>query len=135
VLRSKELVDEVACPSSRARRCATASPARSSSLSPTPSASRALALDHAHRKGIGHRDIKPENILLHDGSALVADFGIALAASKAGETRMTQTGMSLGTPHYMSPEQAMGVRGMTARSDVYALGCVLYCAAGGRLEG
>jgi Tol biopolymer transport system component len=84
------------------------------------------ALDYAHRKGIVHRDIKPENILLHDGSALVADFGIALAASKAGETRMTQTGMSLGTPHYMSPEQAMGEREITARSDVYALGCVLY---------
>jgi len=86
----------------------------------------ALALDYAHRKGIVHRDIKPENILLHDGSALIADFGIALAASKAGETRMTQTGMSLGTPHYMSPEQAMGEREITARSDVYALGCVLY---------
>jgi serine/threonine-protein kinase len=86
----------------------------------------ALALDYAHRKGVVHRDIKPENILLHDGSALIADFGIALAASKAGETRMTQTGMSLGTPHYMSPEQAMGEREITARSDVYALGCVLY---------
>ncbi len=86
----------------------------------------AAALDYAHRKGIVHRDIKPENLLLHDGSALVADFGIALAASKAGETRMTQTGMSLGTPHYMSPEQAMGEREITARSDVYALGCVLY---------
>ncbi|HEX5818169.1 MAG TPA: protein kinase [Gemmatimonadales bacterium] len=85
----------------------------------------ALALDYAHRKGIVHRDIKPENILLHDGSALVADFGIALAASQAGD-RMTQTGMSLGTPHYMSPEQAMGEREITARSDVYALGCVLY---------
>jgi serine/threonine protein kinase len=66
------------------------------------------ALDYAHRHGIIHRDIKPENILLHDGSALVADFGIALAASKAGGTRVTETGMSLGTPHYMSPEQAMG---------------------------
>ncbi len=84
------------------------------------------ALDHAHRSGVIHRDIKPENILLHDGSALVADFGIALAASKAGGTRMTETGMSLGTPHYMSPEQAMGEREITARSDVYALGCVLY---------
>ena len=73
-----------------------------------------------------HRDIKPENILLHDGRALVADFGIALAASKAGGTRMTETGMSLGTPHYMSPEQAMGEREITARSDVYALGAVLY---------
>ena len=84
------------------------------------------ALDYAHRHGIIHRDIKPENILLHDGSALVADFGIALAASKAGGARMTETGMSLGTPHYMSPEQAMGEREITARTDVYALGCVLY---------
>ena len=84
------------------------------------------ALDYAHRHNVIHRDIKPENILLHDGHALVADFGIALAASKAGNTRMTETGMSLGTPHYMSPEQAMGEREITARSDVYALGCVLY---------
>jgi len=86
----------------------------------------AAALDYAHRHGVIHRDIKPENILLHDGSALVADFGIALAASKAGGTRMTETGMSLGTPHYMSPEQAMGDREISARSDVYALGCVTY---------
>ena len=84
------------------------------------------ALDYAHRHGVIHRDIKPENILLHDGRALVADFGIALAASKAGGARMTETGMSLGTPTYMSPEQAMGEREITARSDVYALGCVLY---------
>ncbi len=83
------------------------------------------ALDYAHRHGVIHRDIKPENILLHDGSALVADFGIALAASTAG-TRMTETGMSLGTPHYMSPEQAMGEREITARSDVYAIGCITY---------
>jgi serine/threonine-protein kinase len=83
------------------------------------------ALDYAHRHGVIHRDIKPENILLHDGSALVADFGIALAASSAG-TRMTETGMSLGTPQYMSPEQAMGEREITAASDVYALGCVAY---------
>jgi serine/threonine-protein kinase len=85
------------------------------------------ALDYAHRHGVVHRDIKPENILLHDGSALVADFGIALAASTAGGgKRMTETGMSLGTPHYMSPEQAMGEKEITAKSDVYALGCVLY---------
>jgi len=85
------------------------------------------ALDYAHRHGVIHRDIKPENILLHDGRALVADFGIALAVSKSdGGTRMTETGMSLGTPHYMSPEQAMGEREITAKSDVYALGCVLY---------
>jgi eukaryotic-like serine/threonine-protein kinase len=86
----------------------------------------ASALDYAHRQGVVHRDIKPENILLHDGSAVVADFGIALAASKASGARMTETGMSLGTPHYMSPEQAMGEREITARSDVYALGAVLY---------
>jgi serine/threonine-protein kinase len=86
----------------------------------------ASALDYAHRHGVIHRDIKPENILLHDGRALIADFGIALAASKAGGARMTETGMSLGTPTYMSPEQAMGEREVTARSDVYALGCVLY---------
>jgi len=83
------------------------------------------ALDYAHRHGIIHRDIKPENILLHDGRALVADFGIALAATSAG-TRMTETGMSLGTPHYMSPEQAMGDRELTPRSDVYALGAMTY---------
>jgi serine/threonine-protein kinase len=84
------------------------------------------ALDYAHRHGVIHRDIKPENILLHDGSALVADFGISLAVSSAGGARMTETGMSLGTPHYMSPEQAMGEREITAQSDVYALGCVTY---------
>ena len=85
------------------------------------------ALEYAHQHGVVHRDIKPENILLHGGHALVADFGIALAASTAGAgTRLTETGMSLGTPHYMSPEQAMGEREITARSDVYALGCVLY---------
>ncbi len=85
------------------------------------------ALEYAHRHTVIHRDVKPENILLHGGHALVADFGIALAASRSeGGTRMTETGMSLGTPHYMSPEQAMGEREITARSDVYALGCVLY---------
>ena len=86
----------------------------------------ASALDYAHRKGVIHRDIKPENILLHEGQALVADFGIALAAATTGSSRMTETGMSLGTPHYMSPEQAMGERTLDARADVYALGCVLY---------
>src|SRR6476661_6666458 len=85
------------------------------------------ALDYAHRHGVIHRDIKPENILLHDGRALVADFGIALAVSSAGGGgRMTETGMSLGTPYYMSPEQAMGERAITGRSDVYALGAVTY---------
>ena len=86
----------------------------------------ASALDYAHRRGIVHRDIKPENILLHDGQALVADFGIALAAVKAGDSRMTQTGMSLGTPAYMSPEQAMGERDIGPRSDLYALGAMTY---------
>src|ERR1700752_2069938 len=84
------------------------------------------ASHYAPRHGIIHRDINPENILLHDGRALIADFGIALAASKAGGSRMTETGMSLGTPHYMSPEQAMGEREITARSDVYALGAMTY---------
>ncbi len=86
----------------------------------------ASALDYAHRHHVIHRDIKPENILLHEGQALVADFGIALAVSSAGGTRMTETGMSLGTPQYMSPEQAMGERDITPRSDVYSLGCVTY---------
>jgi serine/threonine-protein kinase len=84
------------------------------------------ALQYAHAHGIIHRDIKPENILLQGGHALIADFGIALAASKSGAERMTATGMSLGTPQYMSPEQAMGDRELDARADVYALGAVLY---------
>src|SRR5215218_9691094 len=86
----------------------------------------ASALDYAHRQNVIHRDIKPENILLHDGQALVADFGIALAVQSASGARMTQTGLSLGTPQYMSPEQAMGDRALDARADVYALGAVAY---------
>jgi eukaryotic-like serine/threonine-protein kinase len=84
------------------------------------------ALSHAHVLGVIHRDIKPENILLQGGHALVADFGIALAVQSAGGQRMTQTGLSLGTPQYMSPEQAMGERAIDARSDIYALGAVAY---------
>ena len=84
------------------------------------------ALGYAHALGVIHRDIKPENILLQGGHALVADFGIALAVQTAGGQRMTQTGLSLGTPQYMSPEQAMGERTVDARSDVYALGAVTY---------
>ena len=94
----------------------------------------AAALDHAHAHGLIHRDIKPENILLHEGEAMVADFGIALGqvSGEAGklvsgdEDRLTGTGVSVGTPQYMSPEQAAGERTLDARSDVYSLGCVLY---------
>src|SRR3954470_618820 len=85
----------------------------------------ALALDYAHRHGVVHRDIKPENILLIDGQAMVADFGIA-RAMQGSEQALTQTGMSIGTPAYMSPEQASGERDIDARTDIYALGCVLY---------
>src|SRR5687767_3384814 len=84
------------------------------------------ALGYAHGLGVVHRDVKPENILLREGHALVADFGIALAVQTAGGARMTQTGMSLGTPQYMSPEQAMGERTIDGRSDLYALGVVTY---------
>ena len=86
----------------------------------------ASALDYAHRQEVIHRDIKPENILMHDGQPLIVDFGIALAVSEAGGTRLTETGLSIGTPHYMSPEQAMGDRALDGRSDVYSLGAVLY---------
>jgi len=84
------------------------------------------ALDYAHRHGVVHRDIKPENILLHDGRPMVADFGIALAVSAAAGGRMTETGLSLGTPHYMSPEQATAQKEITGRSDIYSLASVLY---------
>jgi serine/threonine-protein kinase len=86
----------------------------------------AAALQYAHERQVVHRDIKPENILLQSGQALVADFGIALAVSQAGGTRLTQTGLSLGTPAYMSPEQATGDRVLDARSDIYSLGCMTY---------
>lgn len=84
------------------------------------------ALDYAHRRGVIHRDLKPENVLLHEGEPLVADFGIALAVSNAGGGRITQTGLSLGTPQYMSPEQATGDRVIDGRTDIYSLGALVY---------
>jgi hypothetical protein len=84
------------------------------------------ALDYAHRHGVIHRDIKPENILIQEGEAILADFGIALAVKEAGGNRLTETGLSLGTPQYMSPEQATGDRGLDGRSDQYSLAAVLY---------
>ena len=84
------------------------------------------ALAFAHSRGVVHRDIKPENILISGGHAVVADFGIARAVHAAGEEKLTQTGMSIGTPTYMSPEQAMGDESVDGRSDIYSLGCVIY---------
>ena len=84
------------------------------------------ALEYAHQHGVIHRDIKPENILIQNGRPMVADFGIALALSAAAGGRMTETGLSLGTPHYMSPEQATAEKDLTARADVYSLASVLY---------
>ena len=84
------------------------------------------ALDYAHRQGVIHRDIKPANVLLLEGKPVIADFGIALAVGAAGGGRLTETGLSLGTPHYMSPEQATGDRNVGPATDIYALGCVLY---------
>jgi len=84
------------------------------------------ALGHAHRQGIVHRDIKPENIVLQDGHALVADFGVALAVRHADDERLTEAGLNLGTPQYMSPEQAAGDAEPGSQSDLYSLGCLLY---------
>ena len=86
----------------------------------------ASALDYAHRQGVIHRDIKPANILMHEGQPMIGDFGIALAVSQASDQRLTETGLSIGTPHYMSPEQAMGDQEPNSRSDIYSLGAVLY---------
>jgi serine/threonine protein kinase len=86
----------------------------------------ANALDYAHSHHVIHRDLKPENILLQHGQPVVADFGIALAVSKAGGNRVTQTGLSLGTPQYMSPEQATGDRVIDGRTDIYSLGALTY---------
>ena len=91
----------------------------------------ALALDFAHRHGAVHRDIKPENILLVDGQALVADFGIARALGGT-EERLTETGLAVGTPAYMSPEQAAADKALDARTDIYSLGIVLYEMLAGR---
>jgi TolB-like protein/tRNA A-37 threonylcarbamoyl transferase component Bud32 len=90
------------------------------------------ALGYAHARAVVHRDIKPENILLEGGHAVVADFGIARAVSEAGGERLTQTGVSIGTPMYMSPEQAAGDPDLDGRSDLYSLGCVLYEMLGGQ---
>ena len=84
------------------------------------------ALDYAHRHGVLHRDIKPGNILLHEGRPMLADFGIALPLGPGGPARTTEVGLSLGTPHYMSPEQATAEQELTPKSDVYSLACVLY---------
>ncbi len=84
------------------------------------------ALQHAHDRGVIHRDIKPSNILMQDGQPVVSDFGIALAVGSAGGTRLTETGLSLGTPYYMSPEQATGDQVVGPSTDIFALSCVLY---------
>src|SRR5512141_2530050 len=91
----------------------------------------ASALDYAHRNGIVHRDIKPENVMLYEGEAMVMDFGIAKALSAAGPETLTQTGMMVGTPAYVSPEQAAGETNLDGKSDQYSLACVIYEMLGG----
>src|SRR6187431_2909657 len=86
----------------------------------------ASALDYAHRQGIVHRDIKPENVMLYEGEAMVMDFGIAKAATYIGAETLTQTGMVVGTPAYVSPEQAAGEERLDGRSDQYSLACMIY---------
>ena len=92
----------------------------------------ASALGYAHSRGVVHRDIKPENILLESGHAVVADFGVARAVRAAGSESLTGAGVSIGTPAYMSPEQAAGDADLDGRSDLYSLGCVLYEMLGGQ---
>ena len=97
-----------------------------------PRSAIAAALDVAHRQGVIHRDLKPENVLLSDGLPLIADFGIALALNQAKGDRLTETGTSLGTPAYMSPEQIAGTRALDGRSDLYSLGCLAFELLTGR---
>src|SRR5574341_2403215 len=91
----------------------------------------AAALDYAHRQQVVHRDIKPENVMLHEGEAVVTDFGIAKAVTAAAGQNLTQTGTAVGTPAYMSPEQAAGEAELAGRSDIYSLGAMLYEMVGG----